>query len=440
MEAFYQQLAYYQSHPELGMADKLTEIIAGLELKEDDQNAAFEALDALLTTCDKESLTLAQDGEEGSNVLDEGSKRLVQLLQHSTKNTSVFYPVIRAWLEALAEGRKKHQIEAEAILLDVLPEVTFPRIKELCERGLVRFRRVECTEATFHTLSEAFTSTFKEAMSLDQVFECAVRPEDQTVPFEKEKNTTRLLCHCSRYPGALGKILNEGLQVKGAGGRLGAAIYLSDTIEKCLMYSGTSKLDAGMFGMVLVVETVLGRIYETSREVKTLPIGYDSVHALGSYRAKEEKQVTCMDGTTSRIGVGKTRRDGIQSSFQHSEFAIYDPARVRIRYVLIYRDTSLNRVTAAAWLASSTSAPAAPAKRQRVAEEEEEDPAILHFRLLQQIQSWNRVVRLMMERYNRICTLEGVDSDAAKEVKRTLDTLQTEEYKTVLQKVYATTI
>lgn len=322
------------------MGEKLTEILAQVELKESEQNAALEAMDALLTAYETEQRA-AMSTVDQTTALDAQSQRLVGILRQSILNIKALYPTIRIWLDAVCDGHEKQRVEVETVLNELtrrtLTRWTLTDMVNLCQEGLLGYKPV--TPAQRDVFERAFADSAPPLYVLKDMYECIPSKSDES-PMFAGREETRLMYHCSRMPNMLGTILKDGLQIKGLGGRLGAAIYLSNAMEKSLMYSGNATVGQNAFGIVLVVETVLGRVFDTYKELSACPATHDSVHAIGMSHPNHEAMLTFMDGTKSKLQYGKAThhpRAENRSSFAHDEFAIYSETRVRIRFILVFQ-------------------------------------------------------------------------------------------------------
>ena len=158
---------------------------------------------------------------------------------------------------------------------------------------------------------------------------------DRYKKFE-EMDNRRLLWHGTNI-AVVAPIITSGLRIMPhSGGRVGAGIYLASMQEKSQQYtSGYGSKFACMF----LCEGALGKTHSVTSDgshassLKKAPKGYDSVHAVGQVTPKswtetkiEEKDVT--------VPKDKAHDSGVQSSFYHDEFLVYDEAQVRLRYVL----------------------------------------------------------------------------------------------------------
>ena len=121
-----------------------------------------------------------------------------------------------------------------------------------------------------------------------------------------------------------------------SGGRVGAGIYLASMQEKSAQY--TSGYGA-KFACMFLCESALGKTHPVTSDgphasgLRKAPKGFDSVHAVGTVTPKSWSEVK-IENRSVNIPKDKAHQSGVQSSFNHDEFLVYDESQVRIRYVL----------------------------------------------------------------------------------------------------------
>jgi len=333
-EKFYEALAQFRANPMADMGERLVELLPVHELKDRELEIALADIDKLVT-----DLKVIENDLSVESSLDEGSERLFELVQSSIKDHRNSWPLIRRWVSAICKGDECEKRACEQLIRNLL---TLPLEQTLSIDDVANFaqdrggRFFKATQEQFDSLSQAFNKDVR-GYELADAFECYLRTEDRNTQFSSGV-PTRLLCHCSKNSRSLQSIFTEGLQLKGVGGRLGRAIYLSDSIEKCMSYCQQSEWRSERYGVVLVVETALGNIFETNTELYALPESYNSVKAVSHRYAEAMNEIRFADSTSSFINVGGVLQEKTgTSNFHHNEFAIYDPLRVRLRFILVFR-------------------------------------------------------------------------------------------------------
>jgi len=155
--------------------------------------------------------------------------------------------------------------------------------------------------------------------------------------------TRRLLWHGTSV-AVVAAILNSGLRIMPhSGGRMGRGIYLASECSKSYGYVGCHW---GKFeeeenvGFMFLCEAQLGSMFLTKRDDHTLkkaPEGYDSVVARGHREPDPEKnKVVQLSGRPVVVPVGKPvpQKEFSDSSFNQSEYLVYQENQVRLRYLV----------------------------------------------------------------------------------------------------------
>jgi poly [ADP-ribose] polymerase 2/3/4 len=132
-------------------------------------------------------------------------------------------------------------------------------------------------------------------------------------------------------------IVTTGLRIMPhSGGRVGAGIYLACMQEKSAQYmSGYGSKFACMF----LCEAPLGKqhlVHEDGPHASGLrkaPKGFDSVRAVGTVQPQKTVALK-IDDKDLLVPASKAAQSGVQSSFTHDEFLVYDEAQVRLRYIV----------------------------------------------------------------------------------------------------------
>lgn len=343
MQAFELQVARYRTSPTHDMVELLTEQMALLpDLREAQQQQCFALIEELAQMQQKE-----RKEEERKFVLDEATIRLVEMISGKSLNnvqTQGTLPLVRACLGALSSGDDdilRASMERLLEMYQLTPE-TFKLPEQVgfkdLSRLLLRFPIVptgscKATDKQVAALSSAFNKANLGNMVLHDAFEVAVGPS--TDAFVKNEPTV-LLFHCTRNQTNIASILKQGLQVKGTGGRLGAAIYMADALEKSMGYCFRHTSGGNQYAVAFIVEAALGKRFETTSGVMQLPNGFDSVFAKGEEATKPMQRVTFSDGTSSVITPMGSPRTKVTSCFAHNEYTVYTPNRVRLRFMLMF--------------------------------------------------------------------------------------------------------
>ena len=146
----------------------------------------------------------------------------------------------------------------------------------------------------------------------------------------------RLLWHGTNI-AVVAPILTNGLRIMPhSGGRVGSGIYLANLQEKSAQYTCAY---GSKYACMFLCEAPLGKQHAVTHDgphastLKAPPTGFDSVHAIGSLQPKQWTSLN-IDGNEVLAPQSKPVSSGIQSSFSHDEFLVYDEAQVRIRYVV----------------------------------------------------------------------------------------------------------
>ncbi|KAH9248505.1 hypothetical protein BASA81_013831 [Batrachochytrium salamandrivorans] len=346
MQAFFLQVAQYRIRPTHDMVELLTEQVALMpDLREREQQQCFALIEELAQVQEKEC-----EEEERKFVLDEASIKLVEMISGKSLNyitTQGTHQLVRVCLGALCsgdddilrEGMEKllsiYQLTPEAFGLS--PQIGFKDLSRLLlQVPSVPMGSIKATKEQVAALSCAFNKVALPHMVLQDAFEVMVDPSNNAFP---TKEPTILLFHCTRNKTNIASILQQGLQVKGTAGRLGAAIYLADALEKSMGYCFRHTSGNGnQYAVAFIVEAALGRRFETKSELTKLPIGYDSVFAKGEEATKPMQPVPFSDGTSSCITPMGSARTKINSNFTHNEYTVYTPNRVRLRFMLMFSD------------------------------------------------------------------------------------------------------
>jgi poly [ADP-ribose] polymerase len=157
----------------------------------------------------------------------------------------------------------------------------------------------------------------------------------------------RLLWYATNI-ASVASTLTSGVRIKsrGKGRSRSGGINFACMLEKSAQYDtiGNSSGFACMFLCEVALGTshsVTGSDYDPDSgddvdgwsNLKKAPDGYDSVHTVGSITPKLWTSVN-IDDKSVIVPDAKAHSSGIDSSFRHDEYFVYDEAQVRIRYVV----------------------------------------------------------------------------------------------------------
>lgn len=175
-------------------------------------------------------------------------------------------------------------------------------------------------------------------MSILDMF--AVDRQGETDKFLSKIHNRTLLWHGSRLTNWVG-ILSRGLRVAppeapATGYMFGKGIYFADMSSKSANYCFTSQRNN--IGLLLLSEVALGdcnELRDADYEAHKLPKGKHSTKGLGQTEPNP-KNTDCLDGVSVPMGpVVKTRVGRNEAySLLYNEFIVYDPAQVRMRFLL----------------------------------------------------------------------------------------------------------
>ncbi|KAJ3208464.1 hypothetical protein HDU67_006706, partial [Dinochytrium kinnereticum] len=177
-------------------------------------------------------------------------------------------------------------------------------------------------------------------------------------PFAADPNR-RLLWHGSKMSNFIG-ILTSGLRVapieaEVAGYMFGKGIYFADVFKKSLPYTydyreSYNSNRSSAYSCLLLCEVALGDMYEAvnAEYMEEPKEGKLSTKGLGREGPKEEAPLYInSDGVAVRLGpstdypVDKDKPNHVNRMLNYNEYIVYNPNQVRIRYVVLVRDTSL---------------------------------------------------------------------------------------------------
>lgn len=197
---------------------------------------------------------------------------------------------------------------------------------------------VDAKSDEFKMIKDYFDKTKNSSSSAKLINAWSVDRQGESNRFQKFENmeNRRLLWHGTNI-AVVAPIITSGLRIMPhSGGRVGAGIYLASMQEKSAQYtSGYGTKFACMF----LCESALGKSHSVTSDgphasgLKKAPNGYDSVHAVGTVTPKSWAE-TKIEEKAVKVPKDHVHSSGVQSSFRHDEFLVYDEAQVRLRYVL----------------------------------------------------------------------------------------------------------
>ncbi|XP_062849781.1 poly [ADP-ribose] polymerase 2 [Trichomycterus rosablanca] len=168
----------------------------------------------------------------------------------------------------------------------------------------------------------------------------SVEREGEKSRFQSSLHNRMLLWHGSRLSNWVG-ILSQGLRVAPpeapvTGYMFGKGIYFADMSSKSANYCFTTPKNNT--GLLLLSEVALGEcneLVDASYDADKLPSGKHSTKGLGQ-TAPDPKNSTTLDGATVPNGPGLKTGLGRGGGYSllYNEFVVYDPAQIRMKYLL----------------------------------------------------------------------------------------------------------
>jgi len=177
-----------------------------------------------------------------------------------------------------------------------------------------------------------------------EVFDCNRSGEGDKFKSSAKLQNRKLLWHGTSVPVVVA-ILKSGLRIMPhAGGRVGRGLYFASENGKSAGYVGTTGdssrwgSSAGV-GYMFLVEVALGKengITRDNSSLKKAPEGFDCVVARGRTEPDATKDKSMMiEGNRVYFAQGKPKAtEFADSSFQQSEYLVYNENQARIRYML----------------------------------------------------------------------------------------------------------
>ncbi|XP_047446376.1 poly [ADP-ribose] polymerase 2 isoform X2 [Mugil cephalus] len=191
---------------------------------------------------------------------------------------------------------------------------------------------LQTTHASTH---REYTMTILDIFSVDK--------NGERDNFLSQLDNRTLLWHGSRLSNWVG-ILSKGLRVAPpeapvTGYMFGKGIYFADMSSKSANYCFPNQNNP--VGLLLLCEVALGdsnELLDANYEASNLPDGKHSTKGLGRTGPDPKNSVT-LDGVVVPMGPGEPRDVGRTNGYSllYNEYIVYDPAQVRMRYLLRIR-------------------------------------------------------------------------------------------------------
>ncbi|XP_053185705.1 poly [ADP-ribose] polymerase 2 [Scomber japonicus] len=177
------------------------------------------------------------------------------------------------------------------------------------------------------------------SMSVLDIF--SVDREGENDKFLSNIHSRTLLWHGSRLSNWVG-ILSQGLRVAPpeapvTGYMFGKGIYFADMSSKSANYCFANQNNH--IGLLLLCEVALGdsnELLDADYEANNLPAGKHSTKGMGQTGPDPKNSVTLDDGVTVPMGPGVKTGVGKHNGYSllYNEFVVYNPAQIRMRYLL----------------------------------------------------------------------------------------------------------
>ncbi|OQR84546.1 poly ADP-ribose polymerase 3-like [Achlya hypogyna] len=201
---------------------------------------------------------------------------------------------------------------------------------------------VDPTSDTYATLTEYIRATSGNGLcGLRDIWAVRRSGEDASFAAFDAVDNHRLLWHGTNV-AVVAAILKSGLRIMpSSGGRVGKGIYLANMLQKSRQYVCAARYKGETIGCVFLVEAALGRMHEITSDDSSItkaPTGSDSVLAKGRIHpdAAHDRHLN-LDGRDVTVNCGPQVSSGVQSSFQHDEYLVYQEAQQRLRYILTFK-------------------------------------------------------------------------------------------------------
>ncbi|KAM3589297.1 hypothetical protein VKS41_000165 [Umbelopsis sp. WA50703] len=175
-------------------------------------------------------------------------------------------------------------------------------------------------------------------------------------PFATNENRM-LLWHGSKISNFIG-ILKQGLRIKPGqayetGSMFGSGLYFADMFSKSSGYCNDyTSVDAQPYSLMLLCEVALGKTYDlvSAKDMDRNEEDYLSTKGLGQQGPNPKMFIKDKHGVTIPQGPIIPFEDTTSASagnlgqanrvLMHNEYIVYDPAQVRIKYLLVVQNNS----------------------------------------------------------------------------------------------------
>lgn len=156
--------------------------------------------------------------------------------------------------------------------------------------------------------------------------------------YTKDLHNKKLLWHGTKLNN-IGAILSKGLKIcplnaKHTGHMFGKGIYFTNIASKAANYSKSIMCNGNPQGIMLLCEVALGNMieYYRAQNMKKLPNGVHSVFVRGISSPRDTTHIS--RGVEVPFGPLVNVPLFQKPQFRHNQFVIYNPAQVRIRYLV----------------------------------------------------------------------------------------------------------
>ncbi|CAN9503018.1 unnamed protein product [Ophioblennius macclurei] len=201
------------------------------------------------------------------------------------------------------------------------------------DSGCNEYKMIEkYLQSTHASTHNDYTMTVIDIFSVDR--------DGESNKFSSQIHNKTLLWHGSRLSNWAG-ILSQGLRVAPpeapiTGYMFGKGIYFADMSSKSANYCFASHNNK--IGLLLLCEVALGdpnELLHADYQASSLPTGKHSTKGMGR-TGPHPKNSVMLDGVTMPMGPGMNTGAGSASGYSllYNEFIVYDPAQIRMRYLL----------------------------------------------------------------------------------------------------------
>ncbi|XP_008552847.1 poly [ADP-ribose] polymerase 1 isoform X2 [Microplitis demolitor] len=193
----------------------------------------------------------------------------------------------------------------------------------------------------FDVIQQYITNTHSEfhyhfRVMINDVFMIDRYGEDYN--YTKTLHNKKLLWHGTKISNICA-ILSNGLKIsplnaKHTGHMFGKGIYFTNVVSKAANYSKTNVGQGSHQGILLLCEVALGNVMElyNAKNIKLLPLGVHSVFVRGI--SSPQNYINISQGVEVPYGPLVNVPLSQKPQFRHNQFVIYNPAQVRIRYLV----------------------------------------------------------------------------------------------------------